>query len=142
MNNLTKTLNGLISNITQMELDNTKLNEDIRELEKEKEAGYKTFNTTTHVLIKRDDLDDLMTSLDNLTYTTSNVNDEAEEAQSSAEEASYSARNAYDEARECFRDLEKMVDEADKEEEEPAKKKVVVSADDVADYKNMMEGGA
>ena len=142
MNNLTKTLNGLISNITQMELDNTKLNEDIRELEKEKEAGYKTFNTETHVLIKRDDLDDLLTSLDNLTYTTSNVNDEVEEAQSRAEEASYSARNAYDEARECFRDLEKMVDEADKEEEEPAKKKVVVSADDVADYKNMMEGGA
>ena len=148
MNNLTKTLNGLISNITQMELDNTKLNEDIRELEKEKEAGYKTFNTETHVLIKRDDLDDLLTSLDNLTYTTSNVNDEVEEAQSRAEEASYSARNAYDEARECFRDLEKMVDEADKKEvkapakKAPAKKKVVVSADDVADYKNMMEGGA
>lgn len=122
MNNLTNTLNGLISSITQMELDNTKLNEDIRKLEKEKEEGYKTFNTETHVLIKRDDLDDLLTSLDNLTYTTSNVNDEVEEAQSRADDASYTARNAYDEARQCFRDLEKMVDEADKEEEEPAKK--------------------
>jgi len=146
MNNLTKTLNGLISNITQMELDNTKLNEDIRELEKEKEAGYKTFNTETHLLIKRDDLDTLMTSLDNLTYTTSNANDEIERAQSYADDAQYTAHNAYDEARECFRDLEKMVDEADKKEVKiPAKKapakKVVVSADDVADYKNMMEGG-
>ena len=122
MNNLTNTLNGLISSITQMELDNTKLNEDIRKLEKENEEGYKTFNTETHVLIKRDDLDDLLTSLDNLTYTTSNVNDEVEEAQSRADDASYTARNAYDEARQCFRDLEKMVDEADKEEEEPAKK--------------------
>ena len=147
MNNLTKTLNGLISNITQMELDNTKLNEDIRELEKEKEAGYKTFNTETHVLIRRDDLDDLLTSLDNLTYTANSAQDEIEQAQSIVDDASYTAQNAYDEARECFRDLEKMVDEADKEEEEPAKKepakkKVVVSADDVADYKNMMEGGA
>ena len=35
MNNLTETLTGLISNITQMEKDNKKLNDDIRELEKE-----------------------------------------------------------------------------------------------------------
>ena len=132
MNNLTDTLNGLISSITQMELDNKKLNEDIRELEKEKEAGYKTFNTETNVLIKRDDLDDLLTSLDNLTYTANNAQDEIEEAQSRADDASYTARNAYDEARECFRDLEKMVDEADKKEVKiPAKKapakKVVVN---------------
>ena len=66
-NNLTETLTSFISQITQMEKDNKNLNEDIRELEKEKETGYKAFNTTTHVLIKRDDLDDLMTSLDNLT---------------------------------------------------------------------------
>ena len=130
MNNLTETLTSFISQITQMESDNKKLNDDIRELEKEKEAGYKTFNTTTHVLIKRDDLDDLMTSLDNLTYTTSNAQDEIESAQSSADDASYTARNAYDEAKECFRDLErvltacdKMVDEADKKA--PAKKVVV-----------------
>ena len=136
MNNLTETLTTLISNVTQMESDNKKLNDDIRELEKEKEAGYKTFNTTTHVLIKRDDLDDLMTSLDNLTYTTSNANDEIQQAQSSAEDAQYSAQNAYDEARECFRDLETLMQKAEEEEEEeravkaPAKKapakKVVV----------------
>ena len=135
MNNLTDTLNGLISNITQMELDNKKLNEDIRELEKEKEAGYKTFNTETHVLIKRDDLDDLMTSLDNLTYTANNAQDEVEQAQSKADDTSYTAQNAYDEARECFRDLEAIMQNADKEEEEinpmlntkkaPAKKVVV-----------------
>jgi hypothetical protein len=116
-----------------MELDNTKLNKDIRELEKEKEAGYKTFNTETHVLIKRDDLDDLLTSLDNLTYTANSAQDEIEQAQSIVDDASYTAQNAYDEARECFRDLELMIDKADKEEEEapakkaPAKKKVVVN---------------
>ena len=36
-NKLTETLTSFISQITQMEMDNKKLNEDIRELEKEKE---------------------------------------------------------------------------------------------------------
>ena len=116
-NNLTETLTSFISQITQMEKDNKKLNEDIRELEKEKEEGYKTFNTTTHVLIKRDDLDDLMTSLDNLTYTTSNTNDEIQQAQSYADDASYTARNAYDEAKECFKDLESLIVESEDEDD-------------------------
>ena len=122
-NNLTETLTSFISQITQMESDNKKLNDDIRELEKEKEAGYKTFNTTTHVLIKRDDLDDLMASLDNLTYTTNSAQDEVEQAQSRADDASYTAQNAYDEARECYRDLEAIMQNADKEEEEEPTKK-------------------
>ena len=129
MNNLTETLTGLISNITQMESDNKKLNDDIRELEKEKEAGYKTFNTTTHILLKRDDLNDLMSSLDSLECTADTANDEISSAQSSADDAQYSARNAYDEARECRRELECLMQKTE-EEEEPAKKapakKVVV----------------
>ena len=151
MNNLTETLTTFISQITQMEKDNEKLNEDIRAIEKEKEAGYKAFNTTTHILLKRDDLDDLIASLDSLECTADTANDEISSAQSSADDAQYTARNAYDEARECFRDLETLMQKAEEEEEEeravkaPAKKapakKVVVSADDVADYKNMMEGG-
>ena len=36
MNNITETLTSFISEITQMEMDNKKLNEDIRVLEKEK----------------------------------------------------------------------------------------------------------
>ena len=52
-NKLTETLTSFISEITQMERNNTKLNEDIRELEKEKEKGYKSFNTETHVLVER-----------------------------------------------------------------------------------------
>ena len=38
-NKLTETLTTFISEITQMELDNKKLNEDLRVLEKEKEKG-------------------------------------------------------------------------------------------------------
>ena len=121
MNNLTDTLTGLISNITQMESDNKKLNDDIRELEKEKEAGYKTFNTTTHILLKRDDLNDLMSSLDSLECTADTANDEISSAQSSADDAQYTARNAYDEARECRRDLESIIQVAEETEKEEEK---------------------
>ena len=121
MNNLTETLTTLISNVTQMESDNKKLNDDIRELEKEKEAGYKTFNTTTHILLKRDDLNDLMSSLDSLECTADTANDEISSAQSSADDAQYTARNAYDEARECRRDLESIIQVAEETEKEEEK---------------------
>ena len=81
-NSLTENLTTLISKITQMEKDNTKLNEDIRAIEKEKEEGYKTFNTETHILLKRDDLDELMSNLDTLTCTADDALDEIESAQS------------------------------------------------------------
>ena len=94
MNNLTETLTTLISNVTQMESNNKKLNEDIRAIEKEKEEGYKTFNTDTHILLKRDDLDELMSDIESLKSTADNTRDEASSAQSSADEAQYSAQNA------------------------------------------------
>ena len=120
-NSLTENLTTLISKITQMEKDNTKLNEDIRAIEKEKEEGYKTFNTDTHILLKRDDLDDLIASLDSLECTADTANDEISSAQSSADEAQYSAQNARDEARSCRRDLESMVVEAEETEKETEK---------------------
>ena len=120
-NSLTENLTTLISKITQMEKDNTKLNEDIRAIEKEKEEGYKTFNTDTHILLKRDDLDDLIASLDSLECTADTANDEISSAQSSADEAQYSAQNARDEARSCRRELESMVVEAEETEKETEK---------------------
>ena len=120
-NSLTENLTTLISKITQMEKDNTKLNEDIRAIEKEKAEGYKTFNTDTHILLKRDDLDDLIASLDSLECTADTANDEISSAQSSADEAQYSAQNARDEARSCRRDLESMVVEAEETEKETEK---------------------
>ena len=120
-NNLTETLTSFISQITQMESDNKKLNDDIRELEKEKEAGYKAFNTTTHILLKRDDLDDLIASLDSLECTADTAKDEIESTQSRCDDASYTARNAYDEARECRRDLESIIQVAEETEKEEEK---------------------
>ena len=110
-------LTGLISEVTQLERDNKILNEQLLELENEKSEGYKSFNTKTHVLLKREDLNDLLTALDNLTYTTSNTNDEVQQVQSNADDASYTARNAYDEAKECFKDLESLIVESEDEED-------------------------
>ena len=120
-NSLTENLTTLISKITQMEKDNIKLNEDIRAIEKEKEEGYKTFNTDTHILLKRDDLDELMSDIESLESTADTARDEASSAQSNAEEAEYSAGTVRDEARRCFRDLESMIVEAKATEKEEEK---------------------
>ena len=115
--NIVEQLTGFISEVTQLERDNKILNEQLLELENEKSEGYKSFNTKTHVLLKREDLNDLLTALDNLTYTTSNTNDEVQQVQSNADDASYTARNAYDEAKECFKDLESLIVESEDEED-------------------------
>ena len=119
-NNLTETLTSFISQITQMEKDNIKLNEDIRAIEKEKEEGYKTFNTDTHILLKRDDLDELMSDIESLESTADTARDEASSAQNSADEAQYSAGTLRDEANRCFRDLESMIASAKETEKEGA----------------------
>ena len=123
-NNLTETLTTFISQITQMEKDNEKLNEDIRAIEKEKAEGYKTFNTDTHILLKRDDLDEVMSDIESLESTADTARDEASTAQNSAEEAQYSAGTLRDDARRCFRDLESMVVEAEATEKEEEKEGV------------------
>ena len=115
-NSLTENLTTLISKITQMEKDNTKLNEYIRAIEKEKEEGYKTFNTDTHILLKRDGLDELLSDIESLECTADSANDEISSAQSYADDAQYTARNAYDEARECRRDLESIIQVAEETE--------------------------
>jgi len=111
-------LTGLISEITQLEKDNKTLNEQLLVLESDKSEGYKSFNTESHILLKREDLDDLISALDNLECTSDNTKDEIESAQSRCDDASYTARNAYDEARECRKDLENIIANADKKDEE------------------------
>jgi|10_taG_2_1085330.scaffolds.fasta_scaffold60407_3 outer membrane murein-binding lipoprotein Lpp len=136
-NSLTENLTTLISKITQMESDNKKLNEDIRAIEKEKEEGYKTFNTDTHILLKRDDLYELMSDIESLESTADTAHDEASSARSYVEEAQYSAGTVRDEANRCFRDLETMLQKAEEEsmlEEEKAFKAPA--------KKTAMKGGA
>ena len=114
--NLIETLTSFISEITQMEKDNKKLNEDIRELEKEKAEGYKKFNTDTHILLEKDKLDEILSNLDTLKDESSRADDDCQQAQSHIDDAQYSTRDCYDNAKALTRELEQLIKEEEKEE--------------------------
>lgn len=129
-NKLTETLTSFISEITQMERNNAKLNEDIRELEKEKEKGYKSFNTETHILVEKRVLDNLLSNVNDLRYNANYTLDEIDTAERSISDARYNADDVKDSARNLASDIEDLLAEAE-EEEEPtlkttAKKKPAV----------------
>ena len=94
MKNLTETLKSFISQIAQMEKDNEWLNEDIKEMEKEKAEGYKTFNTETHILVERNKLDDILSYLETLQDDCSSAVSECDRAISYVEDARYNAEEA------------------------------------------------
>tara|TARA_R110002020_G_scaffold391551_1_gene601953 strand:- start:4753 stop:5073 length:321 start_codon:yes stop_codon:yes gene_type:complete len=103
-----------------MELDNKKLNDDIRELEKEKEAGYKTFNTETHVLVERETLARILRGADELGSNADYTLDEIDTAERSINDARYNADDVRDNARDLVNKIKDLLEE--EEEEEPAKK--------------------
>ena len=117
-NKLTETLTSFISEITQMERNNLKLNEDIRELEKEKEKGYKSFNTETHILVEKRVLDNLLSNVNDLRHNASYTLDEIDTAERSINDARYNADDVRDSARNLASDIEDLLAEAEEEEEE------------------------
>ena len=123
-NKLTETLTSFISQITQMEMDNKKLNEDIRELEKEKEKGYKSFNTETHILVERQVLESLLRDVNDLRHNASYTLDEIDTAERSISDARYNADDTKDSARYLKSDIEDLL--AEEEEEEPTTKSPAV----------------
>ena len=114
--NLTETLTTFISQITQMEKDNKKLNEDIREIEKEKAEGYKTFNTDTHILLEKDKLDEILSNLESLKDESSRADDDCQQAQSHIDDAQYSTRDCYDNAKALKREFQELIREEEEEE--------------------------
>ena len=114
--NLIETLTSFISEITQMEKDNKKLNEDIRELEKEKAEGYKKFNTDTHILLEKDKLDEILSNLESLKDESSRADDDCQQAQSHIDDAQYSTRDCYDNAKALKREFQELIREEEKEE--------------------------
>ena len=133
MNNITETLTSFISEITQMEMDNKKLNEDIRVLEKEKVEGYKSFNTETHVLVEREVLQSAINIADELSCDADSIVSYIESAESCISDARYNAEDMETQASGIRDDLEKLLVEEEKEEKPlkaPAVKKVVVNRGD------------
>ena len=118
MQNLTDTLTTLISEIAQMEKDNTKLNEDIRAIEIEKKEGYKKFDTDTHILVERKFLQDIADTAYEVGSSADSAKDNAESAESYISDADYSARDARDSARDIQSDIEQLLKVEEKEETE------------------------
>ena len=76
----------LLSEIEQIEEDNKKLTEDVKQLEKEKADGYSKFNTKTHTLISRDDLEKLSDTLSDIESDVNSANISSDELRGYADE--------------------------------------------------------
>ena len=117
MNNVTDSLTKLISEITQIEKNNTTLNEQLLSLEKEKREGYKSFNTETHVLVERKALREVIEYADDLSSNAMYTRDNIESAESNINEARYNSDEIVDGARDVRRDLEKLLVEDEEGDE-------------------------
>ena len=120
-NKITEGLDNLVSRIQQYsdeieqgEKDNNKLNEDLQALEKERDEGYKSFNTDTHILIERDVLQSIRDDLQEAKTSANYAVDEAGTAQSCAEEAKGSAELAEDHCRYAMDKIDETIEQADK----------------------------
>tara|TARA_R100001163_G_C5066026_1_gene204220 strand:+ start:1869 stop:2228 length:360 start_codon:yes stop_codon:yes gene_type:complete len=116
MSTLANNFTNFLSEVEQMEKDNEKLTEDIRQLEKQKAEGWRKFNTDTHILMDREELDNLVDRINDIDYNISDIESYAEDTYSAAESAS---NYAYDAKREVSRlktDLKDMISPAKEEE--------------------------
>jgi len=120
-NEITEGLDNLVSRIQQyrdeveqVEKDNNKLNDDLKVLEKERDEGYKSFNTDTHILIERDVLESIREDLQEAKTSANYAVDEAGSAESCAEEAKGSAELAEDHIRYSMDKIDEVIQQADK----------------------------
>ncbi len=121
MNEITVGLDNLVSRIQQyrdeieqVEKNNKKLNEDLKALEKERDEGYKSFNTDTHILIGRGVLESIIDDIQEAKSSASYAFDEARTAESCSEEARNSAEVAEDYARYAMDKIDDIITQADK----------------------------
>lgn len=114
LDNLVSTIQQYRDEIEQVEKNNKKLNEDLQALEKERDKGYKSFNTDTHILIERDVLKSIKEDLQEAKTSASYAIDEANSAESCAEEAKGSAELAEDHCRYAMDKIDETIEQADK----------------------------
>lgn len=114
LDNLVLTIQKYKDEIEQVEKNNNKLNEDLQALEKERDEGYKSFNTDTHILIERDVLESIREDLQEAKTSANYAVDEANSAESCAEEAKGSAEHAEDHCRYAMDKIDETIVEADK----------------------------
>ena len=113
--NLITSIQNFRDEIVQMKNDNKKLNDDIQALEKEKELGYNSFNTDTHILVSKDSLNTIREHLEESRSSASYASDEASSARSCAEASESSADSAMEYARYGMDAIDELIREAEKE---------------------------
>ena len=90
------------------------IRDSLQALEKERDKGYKSFNTDTHILIERDVLTSIRDDLQEAKTSANYAIDEAGSAQSCAEEARGSAELAEDHCRYAMDKIDETIEQADK----------------------------
>ena len=116
MSTLANNFTDFLSKVEQMEKDNEKLTEDIQKLEKEKADGLRKFNTDTHMLMERKELENILNTIDDIDYNISDIESYAEEAYSAAESANNYAYDAKREFNQLRSDFEDVISPSKKEE--------------------------
>ena len=112
LDNLVSRIQQYRDEIEQVEKDNNKLNEDLQALEKERDEGYKSFNTDTHILIERDVLQSIRDDLQEAKGSASYALDEARGAVSCAEDAAGSAELSEDHCRYAMDKIDETIEQA------------------------------
>ena len=101
----------LESDIEQTQKDNDTLTEDIQKLEIEQREGYKSFNTDTHILMKREEINKMIGKLEDIGYEADNAADSAHQAVSDIENIDYyNAESAADAAKTIMHDAQNLTD--------------------------------
>ena len=101
----------LESDVEQTQKDNDTLTKDIQKLEIEQREGYKSFNTDTHILIERVEINKLISELEDICCEADSASDSASQAVSDIENIDYyNAEYARDGAKTIMRDAQKLTD--------------------------------
>ena len=107
-------LNEFKDEIEQLQEDNNTLNDNIRLLEAERDDGYKSFNTETHILISIEDLVSFKNEIEDARSSAGGAQEDAETAKGYADEAGCSAGYAEEYCNNAENKISKIIDNAKK----------------------------
>ena len=103
-------LNALLEEIEVTDNRVEFLEKENKELQALVDKGFKSFNTDTHCLLERDKLDEIITTLEDI--STYNIESEISNARGSCEEAEYSLGSLEGERDVAIQEIEKILRES------------------------------
>ena len=115
-NALLEELEGIDNRIKNKDEVIKKVQEENEYLQKQIDEGFKTFNTETHCLVERDELDGIIGYLDEI--STYNTEENIAQARSYCEEAEYSINDVTTYRDDAVKHLERILKDTEVVEEE------------------------